>query len=89
MPYFHDDGTEFNPDLILKSSRCVMCKKNDDPRYEIPCHLTRADQAEDIFICFAYESNSHAVDGEAVLREMQDYLDKKYGKQGGPGNAVE
>ena len=51
MPYFNDDGTEFNPDLIPKSSRCVTCKKNDDPKYEIPCNLTRADQGgESIYL---------------------------------------
>ena len=51
MPYFNDDGTEFNPDLIPKSSRCVTCKKNGDPKYEIPCNLTRAEQGgESIYL---------------------------------------
>jgi len=81
MPYFNDDGTEFNPDLISKPGRCVTCKKNNDPRYEIPCNLTRADQNEEIFICFDYEHDSSNIDGKAVLKEMQDYLDKKYGKE--------
>lgn len=89
MPYFHDDGTEFNPDFIPKCGRCVTCKKNDDPKYEIPCNLTRADQDEDIFICFAYEPNSPAIDGEAVLKEMKDYLDQKYGEHGEKRNAGE
>ncbi len=80
MPYFHDDGTEFNPDLIQKFSLCVMCRKNDISQYEIPCKLTRADQDEDIFVCFDYEPNSPNIDGKAVLKEIQDYLDKKYGK---------
>lgn len=80
MPYFNDDGTEYNADLISKSSRCATCKKNDDLKYEIPCDLTRADQGEDIFICFDYEPNSPNIDGKAVLKEMQDYLDKKYEK---------
>ena len=77
MPYFNDDGTEFNPDLIPKSSLCVMCKKNDDSKYEIPCNLTRADQEGNVFICFDYEPNSPNIDGKAVLKEMQDYIDKK------------
>lgn len=80
MPYFDDDGTEFNPDLISKFSLCVTCKKSNDPKYEIPCNLTRSDQDEDIFICFAYEPNSNQIDGKAVLKEMQDYLDNKYEK---------
>lgn len=82
MPYFNDEGTEFNPDLILKSSRCVTCEKNDNPKYEIPCNLTRADQDEDIFICFDYEPNFSNIDGQAVLKEIEDYLDQKYGKHG-------
>jgi len=78
MPYFYDDGTEFNPDLIPKFSRCVTCKKNDDSKYEIPCNLTRADQPacrtgrdEGIFICFDYEPNSPNINGKAILKEMQ------------------
>jgi len=38
------------------------------------------DQDEDIFICFDYEPDSSNIDGKAVLKKMQDYLDKKYGK---------
>ena len=87
MPYFKDDGTEFNPDLISKSSRCVTCKKNDDPKYEIPCNLTRADQDEDIFMCFDYEPNSPNIDDQGVLREMEDYRDQKCGKLGEKRNA--
>ena len=34
MPYFNDDGTEFNPDLIPKPSLCVACA-NDDTDDEI------------------------------------------------------
>lgn len=78
--YMKDDGSEFNPDLIPKSNICSTCIKNDDPESEIPCNLTRADQKEDIFICFAYVPNSANIDGNAILKEMQDYLDKKYNK---------
>jgi len=35
MPYFNDDGTEFNPDLIPTPSLCVSCIKRDDPE-DIP-----------------------------------------------------
>lgn len=78
--YFNDDGTPFNPDLIPKPSLCATCKKNDDPKQEILCNLNRADQDGDIFICFAYESPSGKSGMESVLKEMQDYMDKKYGK---------
>ncbi len=42
--FFRDDGTEINPGLIAKPSRCESCRKDDDPHEEIPCTLTRADQ---------------------------------------------
>ncbi len=80
--YFHDDGTEFNPDLIPKPSLCATCKKNDNPKYEIPCNLTRADQDEDIFMCFAYESISGKEKTTEVLQEMKDFMDHKYGQHG-------
>ena len=82
MPYFHDDGTEFNPDLMPKPSRCITCKKNDNSRYEIVCNLTRADQDEDIFMCFDYESISGKDKTKEVLQEMEDYMNQKYGKHG-------
>lgn len=91
--YFKDDGKEFsrrkvgiptkagNPNLIPKPTLCTTCKKDDNPEYEVACNLTRADQKEDIFICFAYVPNSVNIDGNAVLKEMQDYMDRKYNKQ--------
>ena len=82
MPYFHDDGTEFNPDLMPKPSRCITCKKNDTSRYEIVCNLTRADQDEDIFICFDYESISGEDQTKEVLQEMENYMNQKYGNHG-------
>jgi len=33
--FFRDDGTEINPDPIVKPSLCVTCRKDDDPREEI------------------------------------------------------
>lgn len=80
MRYMNDDGTAFNPNLIPIPSTCLTCRKYGEPSQEIPCSLIRADQAEAIFICFAYEPNSPAIDGNAVLQEMQDHLDRKYGK---------
>ena len=80
MRYMNDDGTGFNPDLIPIPSTCLTCRKYGDPLQEIPCSLIRADQNEAIFMCFAYEPNSPAIDGKAVLQEMQDHLDRKYGK---------
>ena len=50
MRYMNDDGTEFNPNLIPTPSTCLTCRKNADPKYEIPCNLTRADQHDAIFI---------------------------------------
>ena len=83
MPYFHDDGTEFNPDLTPKPSLCATCKKDDLPEQEIPCNLTRVDQAgEERFICFAYESISGDAQTKALHKDMEDYMDNKYGKRG-------
>lgn len=79
--YFKDNGTEFNPNLTPKPSLCTTCKKDDNLKYEIPCNLTRADQNEDIFICFAYESIGGQGNTEAILKEMEQYLDHKYGKR--------
>lgn len=57
MPFYNDDGTEINPDLVPKPSLCVSCKNDDDPREEILCILTRADQQDQAeFQCFAYVS---------------------------------
>ena len=45
-----------NPNLIVKPSLCVMCKKDEDPSEEIFCTLNRADQVgESEFHCGAYE----------------------------------
>lgn len=55
-PFFNDDGNEINPDLIPKPRLCITCKKDDDPKEEISCTLTRIDQKrEKEFRCFAYE----------------------------------
>ena len=53
---YDDDGNEINPNLIVKPSLCVMCKKDDDPLEKIFCTLNRADQeGESEFHCGAYE----------------------------------
>ena len=54
--YFNDDGTIYNPDLYPVPDLCLSCKKNNDPREEPICNLTRMDQqGEKTFECFAYE----------------------------------
>ena len=55
--YYEDDGTEVNPDLIVKLDLCITCKKNGlSGEEEILCNLTRADQqGQDEFVCEAYE----------------------------------
>jgi hypothetical protein len=53
---YDDDGTEINPDLIVKPSLCVSCRKDEEPSEEILCMLNRADQeGEDEFRCDAFE----------------------------------
>lgn len=56
MPFYNDDGTEINPELVPKPSLCLSCKKDDDPNEEILCILNKNDQQnEKDFICGAYE----------------------------------
>jgi len=56
--YFHDDGTEVNPDLIPKPDLCISCRKDGLRDEEFLCDLTRmAQQEEDEFQCGAYEPN--------------------------------
>lgn len=56
MPYFDDDGKEFNPDIFPTPNLCVICKKHDDPKEQTACNLTRMDQlGEKEFVCFAYD----------------------------------
>ncbi len=58
-PFYDDDGTEVNPDLFPKPQLCLSCRKNDDPREEICCILTRLDQRyDDTFTCYGYELQS-------------------------------
>jgi hypothetical protein len=43
MPYFDDDGTELNPDLVPRPHLCVGCANDDtaDEMERILCTLTR------------------------------------------------
>jgi len=57
MPYFDDEGNEFNPDFIPKPSLCVGCMSDDSEGGEenVLCALTRFDQnGEKDFKCFAF-----------------------------------
>lgn len=56
-PFFDDDGTELNPDLMPKPDICSICKKQDDQKEDILCALNRLDQRnENEFKCFAFEN---------------------------------
>lgn len=53
---YDDDGKRINPDLIVKPSLCVSCKKDEEPSEEVLCLLNRADQeGDDEFRCDAFE----------------------------------
>ena len=45
-PFYNDDGTEVNPDMIPKPDLCTICKKDNDPDEEILCTLNRIDQSD-------------------------------------------
>jgi hypothetical protein len=50
--FYDDDGTRIDYEVIPKPSRCIACRKDDDPEEEILCILTRADQmGEGEFVC--------------------------------------
>lgn len=57
--FFDDDGYEINTDLIKKPSLCITCIKDDNPKEEMLCDMTRYDQRDDKeFKCFAYEKRN-------------------------------
>jgi hypothetical protein len=55
--FFHDDGTEVNPDLIPKPALCVSCRKDGiGGEEDMLCILNRMDQmGDEEFKCYAYE----------------------------------
>jgi len=54
--FFHDDGSEVNPDLVPKPSLCISCRKDGLREEEILCNLNRMDQqGEEEFQCGAYK----------------------------------
>ena len=56
-PFYNDDGTEVNPDMIPKPNLCLICKKDNDPDEEILCTLNRIDQSDNSeFKCFSFEN---------------------------------
>ena len=58
MPYYNDDGTEFDPDLIPHPPLCTICARNErqDEFELVLCNLTRADQQyEPEFVCHAFQ----------------------------------
>ena len=55
-PFFDDDGTEVNPNLIPKPNLCIICKKQNDPSEQVLCTLNILDQRDkEDFICYAFE----------------------------------
>jgi hypothetical protein len=58
MPFYFDDGTEFNPALYPKPDLCIAFAVNDNPQGEddMLCTLTRLDQHDtDEFECHVFE----------------------------------
>jgi hypothetical protein len=58
LPYYYDDGAEFDPEQIPKPELCLKCCSNDiqDGDEEILCNLTRADQATGKdFRCYGFQ----------------------------------
>lgn len=58
MPFYFDDGTEFNPALHPKPDLCIACAVNANPQGEddMLCTLNRLDQHDsEEFECYAFE----------------------------------
>ena len=57
LRFYHDDGTEVNPDLVPKPDLCISSKKEGlNANEDILCTLNRMDQlGEPEFKCGAYE----------------------------------
>lgn len=69
-PFYDDDGTEVNPDLIPKPNLCLICKKQDDLNEEVLCSLNRIDQRnDDEFKCYAFEN---------IMKKTRTAVNKKY-----------
>ena len=61
MPYYDDDGSELNPNLMAKPALCVVCANNDaeDEMERVRCNLTCLDQQDsEAFVCHAYTPKS-------------------------------
>jgi hypothetical protein len=59
MPYYHDDGTEFDPKDLSKPELCLKCRQNNtqDQKEAILCNLTIADQiGEKDFQCDTFQA---------------------------------
>lgn len=58
MPFYYDDGTEYNPALHPKPDLCMACAINDNPQGEddMLCTLSRiGHNGSDEFVCHAFE----------------------------------
>ncbi len=80
--YFSDDGKEIDPLTVPLPALCMSCLNYNDAKEEAPCLINRMDQMEEMsngerFLCFAYEPKDPLIDKDKVLREMEEYWDKK------------
>jgi hypothetical protein len=79
--YYNDERITI--DSIPVPQLCITCKKSIEG--DEKCLLTRLDQLEELkrgemFCCFAYEPSDPSIDKNHKYREMEEFLDKKYGK---------
>jgi hypothetical protein len=57
--FFRDDGTEIDPDLIIKPGLCMSCRRDNDPDEEVLCILTQVDQKDEPeFRCAGFQPKS-------------------------------
>jgi hypothetical protein len=59
MPFYDDDGSELNADLVSKPSLCFSCVNDDDVSREQACiHIRMKNDADDDFDCRDYRRKS-------------------------------
>ena len=80
----HYKGRPMTIDSVPVPELCRTCKINMEA--DEKCLMTRVDQLEEIrmgemFCCFAYDTSDPSIDNDRKYKEMEEFLEKKYGKK--------
>ncbi|MFH0902192.1 MAG: hypothetical protein V2A73_16290 [Pseudomonadota bacterium] len=84
LRFFDDDGNPFYPHLTPTPELCFSCTKHESKNQQesMFCNLARADkEIDEVFVCFAYQPTSPAVDREALLRDLCEKARIEYSEE--------